>query len=55
MLRRLAHVAIHQQRRLALLGYNAAMLYTEDTYALPDEPYFGFLRGAYTAAELRRI
>jgi hexosaminidase len=36
-------------RRLALLGYNMVMLYTEDTYELPDEPYFGYQRGAYTA------
>ncbi len=42
-------------RRLALLGYNMAMLYTEDTYTLPDEPYFGYLRGAYTAEELQEI
>ena len=42
-------------RRLALLGYNMAMLYTEDTYELPGEPYFGYQRGAYTADELREI
>ncbi len=42
-------------RRLALLGYNTAMLYTEDTYALPGEPYFGFMRGRYTLEELRDI
>ncbi len=42
-------------RRLALLGYNMAMLYTEDTYRLEGEPYFGYLRGAYTADELREI
>ena len=42
-------------RQLALLGYNMAMLYTEDTYQLPDEPYFGYLRGRYTPEELRRI
>ncbi len=41
--------------KLALLGYNMAMLYTEDTYELPDEPLFGFMRGAYTKAELKRI
>lgn len=28
-------------RQLALLGYNMVMLYTEDTYQLPDEPFFG--------------
>ncbi len=42
-------------RRLALLGYNMVMLYTEDTYELPNEPYFGYQRGAYTAAELEAI
>ena len=35
-------------RRLALLGYNMAMLYTKDAYALPDEPFFGYLRGRYS-------
>lgn len=42
-------------RRLALLGYNMVMLYTEDTYELPDEPYFGYQRGAYTPKELKAI
>lgn len=42
-------------RKLALLGYNMAMLYTEDTYQLPGEPYFGYQRGAYTADELKEI
>lgn len=42
-------------RRLALLGYNMVMLYTEDTYQLPDEPYFGHQRGAYTPGELKAI
>lgn len=42
-------------RRLALLGYNMVMLYTEDTYSLPDEPMFGFMRGAYSAEELREL
>jgi hypothetical protein len=41
--------------RLALLGYNMVMLYTEDTYQIPGEPYFGWKRGAYSAAELRTI
>lgn len=41
--------------QLALLGYNMSMLYTEDTYKLPGEPFFGYMRGAYTAAELRAI
>jgi len=42
-------------RRLALLGYNMVMLYTEDTYALEGEPWFGYQRGAYTAGELGEI
>ena len=42
-------------RKMALLGFNMAMLYTEDTYELPGEPYFGYQRGRYTAEELREI
>ena len=42
-------------RKIALLGFNMAMLYTEDTYELKGEPYFGYQRGRYTAEELREI
>ena len=42
-------------RRLALFGYNMAMLYTEDTYELPGEDFFGYMRGSYTAEELKSI
>ncbi len=31
-------------RRLALLGYNQVMLYAEDTYEIPGEPRFGYLK-----------
>ena len=41
--------------RLAILGYDYAMLYTEDVYELPGEPYFGMLRGRLTAADVRAI
>ncbi len=37
------------------MGYNTLELYTEDTYEIPDEPYFGYLRGAYSATEIREI
>ncbi len=37
------------------MGYNTLELYAEDTYRLPDEPYFGYLRGGYTAAELKDL
>lgn len=42
-------------RRLALMGYNHIMLYTEDTYEIESEPYFGYLRGRYTVAEMKEI
>lgn len=42
-------------RKMALMGYNMAMLYTEDTYAIPGEDYFGYKRGRYTEKELRDI
>lgn len=37
------------------LGYNLLMLYTEDTYELEGEPYFGYGRGRYTREELKEI
>ncbi|MBR4767676.1 MAG: beta-N-acetylhexosaminidase [Lachnospiraceae bacterium] len=42
-------------RMTALLGYNALMLYTEDTYEVEGEPYFGHLRGRYSKEEIRSI
>ncbi len=37
------------------IGYNLLLLYTEDTYEIPEEPLFGYLRGKYTQAELKEI
>lgn len=37
------------------LGYNTVMLYTEDTYEVNNQPYFGYLRGRYTKEELREM
>ena len=31
------------------------LLYMEDTYKIADEPYFGYMRGGYTAEELKGI
>ncbi|MFA7158983.1 MAG: beta-N-acetylhexosaminidase [Kiritimatiellia bacterium] len=42
-------------RRYALMGLNTAMLYTEDTYEVPGEPFFGYLRGRYSQQELREL
>ena len=42
-------------RRMALMGLNTYMLYTEDTYEIEEYPYFGHLRGRYTKAEIREL
>jgi len=39
----------------ASLGYNAVMIYTEDTYEIDGHPYFGYARGRYTKDELKEI
>ncbi len=38
---------------LSAVGYNALQLYTEDTYEIDGEPLFGYMRGRYTAEELK--
>lgn len=40
---------------LSLFGYNSLFLYTEDTYEVESEPYFGYMRGRYTAKEIKEI
>lgn len=40
---------------LAKLGLNSLMLYTEETYEIPDEPYFGAYRGRYSQNELKEL
>lgn len=40
---------------LSAMGFNTLELYTEDTFKIEDEPYFGYLRGGYTAAEIKEI
>ncbi|NBJ70833.1 MULTISPECIES: beta-N-acetylhexosaminidase [Clostridia] len=37
---------------LALMGFNATMLYMEDVYELKSQPYFGYMRGRYSQDEL---
>lgn len=41
--------------RLACLGMNLLMLYTEDTYEVPEYPTLGYLRGRYTQDDLRAL
>ena len=40
---------------LSKMGYNRLELYTEDTYEIKNRPYFGYLRGRYTGAELKEL
>lgn len=42
-------------RKMALMGLNLGMMYTEDTYEVPEQPYFGYKRGRYTMEELRAL
>ncbi|RUS26794.1 family 20 glycoside hydrolase [Jimgerdemannia flammicorona] len=42
-------------RNMALMGLNTLQLYTEDTYEVEGEPFFGYLRGRYTQKELASI
>lgn len=37
------------------MGYNTLMLYTEDTYEIDAQPYFGHLRGRYSKEELKDL
>ena len=41
--------------KLSLMGYNLLELAIDDIYKIPDEPYFGYLRGGYTEAEIREM
>ena len=40
-------------RRMAVMGLNFLMMYCEDSYDVPEEPYFGYMRARYTEDELR--
>ena len=40
---------------LSEIGYNAVMLYTEDTYELPGYKFFGYMRGGFTKAQLKEL
>lgn len=42
-------------RYMALMGLDTLMLYTEDTYEIPEYPYFGYMRGRYSCDELKEM
>lgn len=37
------------------MGYDTIMLYTEDTFEVNNEPYFGYMRGRYSKSEIKEI
>lgn len=39
--------------KMAVMGLNMLMLYTEDSYEIASEPYFGYMRGRYTFDEIK--
>lgn len=41
--------------KMALMGLNLGMMYTEDTYEVPGQPFFGYKRGRYTYDELKAL
>lgn len=42
-------------KRMALMGLNMFMLYTEDTYEVEGHEYFGHMRGRYTRQEIKEM
>lgn len=42
-------------KKLSMMGYNMLQLYTEDTYNIEGEPFFGYLRGGYSEKSLKEI
>ncbi|KAJ3145721.1 hypothetical protein HDU89_006956 [Geranomyces variabilis] len=46
---------LYMVRTCALLGMNTFQLYTEDTFTVPDEPFFGYLRGSFSQEEITYI
>lgn len=40
---------------MAMMGLDMMMLYTEDTYEIPEYEYFGHNRGRYSKAEIKEI
>lgn len=40
---------------LAKMGFTSVQLYTEDTYEVENEPYFGYMRGKYSTEELKEL
>src|SRR5690606_17283416 len=41
--------------KMALMGLDMLMLYTEDSYDVPEQPYFGYMRSRYSQEEIRQL
>lgn len=58
-LSRNAVFTIEQAKRFILIcgkmGLNTCMLYMEDTYEIPDYPYFGYFRGRYSQSDIQDL
>lgn len=42
-------------RLLAVMGYDTFMLYTEDTFVVKEQPYFGYLRNPLTKEDIQHF
>lgn len=42
-------------RKMALMGLDMLMIYTEDNFVVEQEPYFGYMRGRYTAEDFAEL
>lgn len=42
-------------RLMAIMGLDMFMLYTEDSYDVKEQPYFGYMRGRYSLDEIREL
>ena len=40
---------------ISKMGYNLLELVIDDIYKIENEPYFGYLRGGYTKAEIQEM
>ena len=42
-------------RKMAAMGLNMLMLYCEDSYEVPGQPFFGYMRGRLSMADMRAL
>ena len=42
-------------KKAAMMGLSQCILYMEDNFDVPEEPYFGYMRGRYTYEQLKEL